>query len=207
MPCRIWPIVVLAIVLPLENLLAQNIGAPDTLGVPKLPAVQDSSTVSSGIPFERVIAGRTDTLVSSFSPRKSTSLAMGLSALLPGAGQVYNGSYWKVPVIVGLGIYFVSYWLDNNRRYLDNRDQYAASITATAPSGDKHLLAVREFYKDERDTFMWYFLILYFANIADAYVDASLYDFNVGDDLSVRLLPGWSPVAGINTQLQLRITF
>jgi hypothetical protein len=207
MPRRIWPITVLTIVLPLKPLLGQEAVALDTLGVPEVQRVKDSTTVTSSIPFERVIAGRTDTLASPFHPKKSTSLAMGLSALLPGAGQVYNESYWKVPVILGIGIYFVSYWLDNNRRYLDNRDKYAASLTPSNPSGDLHLLLAREFYKDERDTFMWYFLILYLVNIADAYVDASLYDFNVGNDLSVRFLPGWSPIAGVNTQLQLRITF
>jgi len=179
---------------------------PDTLGVPTPGAVSDSARALPGIPYQRVIAGRTDTLARSYHPAKSTSLARGLSAILPGAGQVYNESYWKVPIVLGLGIYFISNWLDNNRRYLDYRDQYAASRARTS-GGDSHLLAVREFYKDERDSFAWYFLILYFANIADAYVDASLYDFSVGDDLSIRMVPEWSPIAGMSTQLQIRITF
>jgi hypothetical protein len=207
MPRRIRPIIVLTILLPLKTLLAQEAVPTDTLVVPKVHGTHDSSAVTSDVPYQRVIAGRTDTLPSPLHPRKSTSLAMGLSAILPGAGQVYNESYWKVPVFIGLGIYFVSYWLDNNRRYLEYRDKYEASQTPSNPNGDPQFLTVREFYKDERDTFMWYFLILYLVNIADAYVDASLYDFNVGNDLSVRFIPGWSPVAGVNTQLQLRFTF
>ena len=113
---------------------------------------------------------------------------MLLSGILPGAGQFYNESYWKVPIVFGFGIYFASSWLDNNRRYQDFRDKYSASLLLSA-GGDPRLLAVREFYKEQRDSFTWYFLILYLINIADAYVDASLYDFNVGGDLSLRFLP------------------
>jgi hypothetical protein len=203
----IWLIVPISIVLPMQVLMAQDVVAPDTLGVQQPPAAVDSSRVSGGAPAERVIAGHADTLGFASRPTKSTSLAMGLSALLPGAGQFYNESYWKVPIVVGLGIYFISYWLDNNRRYLDYKDQYAASVVSSPPGGDARLLRVREFYKDQRDSFMWYFIVLYFANIADAYVDASLYSFNVGNDLSIRLMPGWAPMAGVTTELQFRITF
>ena len=57
---------------------------------------------------------------------------------------------------------------------------------------------MREFYKAQRDSFTWYFVLLYLINIADAYVDASLYDFNVGGDLSVRVLPpGAGPAVGL----------
>lgn len=204
---RIWTVILLFIVLPPGSLLAQGLITPDTLGIRQPPASGDSSEVRGGAPYERVIAGRTDSLALVSPPTKSASLAMGLSALLPGAGQFYNESYWKVPIVVGLGIYFISYWLDNNRRYLDYKDQYAASLSTSSPNGDLRLLRVREFYKDQRDSFLWYFIVLYFANIADAYVDASLYNFNVGNDLSIRVVPGWTPLAGVTTQLRFRITF
>ena len=124
-----------------------------------------------------------DTLSRPATPTKSPGIAMLLSTVVPGAGQVYNESYWKVPVIAGFGIYFVSQWIQNNRLADDYRDRYAQS-------GDSRDLTVRDFYKNQRDRFTWYFVILYLLNIADAYVDASLYDFNVSDDLSVRFLPG-----------------
>jgi len=113
---------------------------------------------------------------------------MLLSAVLPGAGQVYNTSYWKVPIIAGFGIYFTLQWLDQNRRYIESRDKYRESLSVD-PAGDSRELARRDFYRDQRDMFTWYMAILYFVNIADAYVDASLYDFNVGGDLSIRFVP------------------
>jgi len=129
-----------------------------------------------------------DTVAGVPPAKKNPGTAMLLSALLPGAGQVYNTSYWKVPIIVGLGIYFGSYYLDSQRRVEDYRQQYAASLLVT-PGGDPSLLALRDFYIGERDTFAWYFCILYFLNIVDAYVDASLYGFDVSPTLNMQGLP------------------
>ncbi len=172
----------------------------DTLAVPPRPVPADSAAVRQ-VPYDRVIEGKADTLAATYHPSRSTGLAMGLSALCPGAGQVYNGSYWKVPIVVGLGIYFVSNWLDNNRRYLDYKRQYSDNPLNIG------LLRSREFYHDQRDTFAWYFLILYLANIADAYVDASLYDFNVGSDLSIHMMPVRSGFPDGSLQMQFRMTF
>jgi hypothetical protein len=119
---------------------------------------------------------------------KSPGLALGLSALIPGAGQIYNESYWKVPIILGLGGYFLSEWIKNNDLARDYRDQYEASKTPGNPVGNTSLLSIRDFYKDQRDTFTWYLVILYVANLIDAYVDASLYDFTVSDDLALRIV-------------------
>ena len=160
--------------------------------------VPDSTSLAEPLPFT---TGRVDTLSREFHPTKSPGLAMLFSAILPGGGQAYNESYWKVPVVLGFGIYFASSWLHNNRLYRDYRDQYKASISPSIPGGDGRLLNIREFYREQRDTFSWYFAILYFINIADAYVDASLYDFNVGDDLSIRVMPE------SGTRLTLRVTF
>jgi len=153
-------------------------------------------------------ARHVDTLRHAARPRKSPGLAMLYSAVIPGGGQVYNQSYWKVPIIFGLGVYFASSWLDQNRRYHEYQEKYAESLTAVPPDPflSYQYLNAREFYKSQRDTFLWYFLILYAVNIADAYVDASLFDFDVGTDLSLRVLPGSQgpgyPVPGLTFQLR-----
>ncbi len=177
----------------------------DTVGVVPQPPGSDTTLASPGARPERVIAGRADTLPPVYHPSKSTTVAMVLSAILPGAGQAYNGSFWKVPIVVGLGAYFISNWIDNNKLYYQYRDLYAASIITSG--GNPQLLSVREFYKDERDSYAWYFLILYFANIVDAYVDASLYDFNVGGDLSLRVMPVQSGLPDRSPQVRLQLNF
>ncbi len=117
--------------------------------------------------------------------RKSPWLAVGLSAIAPGAGQFYNTNYWKVPVILGLGGYWIYEWTKLNNKYRDFRDQYNQSLITTPPDGNARLLSNRDFYRDERDKFAWYLGALYFLNVVDAYVGAHLYDFDVSPDLGL----------------------
>ncbi|MCI0706707.1 MAG: DUF5683 domain-containing protein [Ignavibacteriae bacterium] len=113
---------------------------------------------------------------------KSTTTAVLLSAVLPGAGQVYTERYWKIPIIWGFGVYFGGIWIKANRLYNDAADRYAASL-AGGGNGDGNARYARDFYRDERDRFVFYLAITYVLNLVDAYVGASLYDFDVSDDL------------------------
>ncbi|MBI3192996.1 MAG: hypothetical protein HYZ34_00855 [Ignavibacteriae bacterium] len=125
-----------------------------------------------------------------FQPKKSALLAVGLSAALPGAGQFYNETYWKVPVIWGLGGYWIYEWVKLNNSYQNYRTLYSTSVE-TSPPGNENYLRQRDFFRDERDKFAWYLGVLYFVNVIDAYVGANLYDFEVTPDLGSdgRVLP------------------
>jgi hypothetical protein len=116
---------------------------------------------------------------------KSGSLAMLLSALLPGAGQVYAHRYYTLPVWWGFGIYFGSIANNANNRYLDYRGKFSESVRLDTAkhTGDPYLLNARDFYRDQRDEFLLYLGLTYFLNIIDAYVGAVLYDFDVSDEL------------------------
>ncbi|MEO8210324.1 MAG: DUF5683 domain-containing protein [bacterium] len=123
-----------------------------------------------------------------FKMKKSPWRAVAYSAVLPGAGQFYNESYWKIPVIAGLGGYFVYELIKNNNKYLDYKEQYSSSQTSQNPSGNLQLQSLREFYRDQRDNFIIYSIILYLVNLIDAYVDAQLYDFDVSDKIKFGVL-------------------
>ncbi|MBI3189369.1 MAG: hypothetical protein HYZ33_01845 [Ignavibacteriales bacterium] len=118
-----------------------------------------------------------------FEQTKSSLLAVGLSMAIPGTGQIYNETYWKVPVIWGLGGYWVYEWVKMNDLYTDYRDKFSASITPTNTLGIETYRSQRDKYRDERDKFAWYLGALYFLNVVDAYVGANLYDFEVTPDL------------------------
>jgi hypothetical protein len=122
---------------------------------------------------------------------KSPWLAVGFSAAVPGLGQIYNRSYWKAPVIWGVGGYWVYEWIHLNNSYKDYQEKYKQSVTPSTPGGNGLYLADRDFYRNERDRFAWYLGALYLLNLVDAYVDASLYDFDVGPDLTAdgRVVP------------------
>jgi TM2 domain-containing membrane protein YozV len=117
-----------------------------------------------------------------FKMKKSPLVATLLSAVIPGAGQFYNRSYWKVPVIAGLVGYFGYEYFHYNNIYKGYRDQYVASQLQFPPEGDDNLKTLREFNRTQRDDFVWYFLIIYIINLADAYVDAHLFDFDVTEE-------------------------
>jgi hypothetical protein len=116
---------------------------------------------------------------------KSGSLAMLFSALLPGAGQVYAHRYYTIPFIWGLSAYFISVAIKANNQYMDYRGKFSESVRldTIAHSGDQNLLSARDFYHDQRDEYILYFGLTYFLNIIDAYVGATLYDFDVSDEL------------------------
>lgn len=117
-----------------------------------------------------------------FRMKKSPTVALLLSAVLPGAGQFYNQSYWKVPIIDGFIIYFGYEYFRNNNLYKDYGDLYASSQTPEDPNGDLNYKTLREFYRGQRNDFVWYFLIVYTINLIDAYVDAHLFDFDVSEE-------------------------
>ena len=115
---------------------------------------------------------------SGFVMQKSPTGAMLRSAILPGWGQFYNESYWKIPIIWGLSAWFIYNWSQQNDFYKFYRDGYNDSLIETS-NGNIQLKELRDFYKDQRDLFAIYLGLTYFLNLIDAYVDAHLFDFDV----------------------------
>jgi len=117
-----------------------------------------------------------------FVMQKSPWGAVLRSAILPGFGQFYNESYWKVPVVLGFIGYFVYVWNDQNNLYKKYRDLYTASLEDNVTGNPSDYLRIREFYKDQRNNFAIYIGLTYFLQLVDAYVDAQLFDFTVEED-------------------------
>jgi hypothetical protein len=122
-----------------------------------------------------------------FEMKKSPWRAVLLSAILPGLGQIYNESYWKLPIVAIVGGSLGYFFFYNNSKYLDYRDLYANSQTPYNPYGDDRYKRLRESYRDARDQNLLYFAMFYLVNLADAYVDAHLYDFNVSSKIKLGL--------------------
>jgi hypothetical protein len=123
--------------------------------------------------------------VSDERQKKSGNLAMLFSAILPGSGQLYAHRYYTIPLIYGFGYYFVSSAIKANNRYMEFRGKYSETVRLDTlyRTGDAYIKSVREFYHNQRDEFIFYLALTYFLNIIDAYVGATLYNFDVSDDL------------------------
>ena len=155
------------------------------------------------------------------NPKKATML----SAAIPGAGQIYNRDWWKVPFIyAGIGTigYFI-YW--NNDRYIAYNNAYLDFVDDD-PSTNRHIDLMdgveitneewfettvengREAYRRNRDLLIISMVGFYVLNVLEANVAAHLYDFDVSDDLSLQLRPtvGYDRYhASTNLGLALRI--
>jgi len=114
-----------------------------------------------------------------FVMQKSAWGAVLRSAVVPGWGQIYNGSYWKAPIVWGIGAWLVYNWVQNNNSYKLYKDQFL--IHPTNNTQDPNLL-YRNFYRDQRDLFTIYMAVTYLLQLVDAYVDAHLFDFTVQEN-------------------------
>ncbi len=127
-----------------------------------------------------------------------------LAALLPGAGQIYNRSWWKLPLVYGgVGAVFYAEYFYQTRytqfaEAIDivSKDQSKLHSTdlAPVPRQFNSLEALQGgggiiFYRGNRDLFLLYSGVAYGLQIVDALVDAHLKNFDVSDDLSLH----WEP--------------
>lgn len=145
--------------------------------------------------------------------KKATTLA----CIFPGAGQIYNKSYWKVPFVVG-GFASMIYCIDwNNRGYQRYKKAYNLLSAYEAhpedfpdgPTDEFHgrysasfILNLRNNFRRNRDLCIIVTGALYILQIVDAHVDAHLKDYDISDDLSINLEPSvdytYVPSAGGN---------
>ncbi|MBD2724034.1 DUF5683 domain-containing protein [Hymenobacter armeniacus] len=132
-----------------------------------------------------------------------------LATILPGAGQIYNRRWWKLPVVYGALGGVVGAEIFWQRRFTEFSDAYDL-VTAnpkligsqslsprarlyTRPDGIKSALV---YYRGNRDIFYLYIGLAYGLQIVDALVDAHLKDFDVSDDLAVHWQPTLLQVPG-----------
>jgi len=123
------------------------------------------------------------------NPRKATIL----SAILPGAGQVYNGKAWKVPILYAgfmTDIYFMNF---NNKRYETFREAlfaFDAGEVNQFPSLNRNSLVRNvDYWRQNRDMTILLLLGIYALNLIDANVDAHLSGFDISDDLALKIEP------------------
>jgi len=135
--------------------------------------------------------------------------AMWLAIILPGAGQIYNRKYWKLPIVYGgfIGCAYAMRWnnqmyLDYSQAYLDimdddpNTASYEQFLHLGTTINSSNIERYKEVFKSRKDRYRrWrdlsFFCMIgvYALSIIDAYVDASLSTFDISDDLSLHVEP------------------
>lgn len=190
---------------------AQGRGADDT--------VSDPDTIVSSTPVDTArlrqlsdsllaqpIAKAQQQVQKAFVPKPTK--ALWLSLVLPGAGQIYNRKYWKLPIIYGgfLGCAYALTWnqmmyRDYSQAYLDIMDDDPNTksyldmlpprydITGREDQFKKIFKRKKDFYRRYRDLSSFCFIGVYLLSVVDAYVDAQLSEFDISPDLSMKVEP------------------
>jgi len=134
--------------------------------------------------------------------------ALWLSLVLPGAGQIYNRKYWKLPIIYGgfLGCAYALMWnqqmyRDYSQAYLDIMDDDPDThsyldmlpprydITGREEQFQNLFKRKKDYYRRYRDLSAFCFIGVYLISVIDAYVDAQLSVFDITPDLTMRVEP------------------
>lgn len=186
----------------------QAMAQKDSLAVESL-SLEDSITIDSAS-LSKALAPKAQRKKRNWATwRPDTKRAMWLALVLPGAGQIYNRKYWKLPIIYGgfVGCAYAMSW--NNQMYHDYSQAYldimdddpntqsynqflhlGAQIDASNIERYKEIFRKRkDRYRRWRDMSMFVMIGVYAFSVIDAYVDASLSEFDISDDLSIRVEP------------------
>jgi hypothetical protein len=116
------------------------------------------------------------------------------SLILPGGGQFYNKRYWKIPLVYGAlgGVGYLYY--NANQTYQIRKKEYLNSFDTPQESLN---FAYYQDARKSREQALFAVIGVYLFNVFDAYIDRHLIDFDMSEDLSLRVRPypdGLSPV-------------
>ncbi len=140
--------------------------------------------------------------------------ALWLAMVLPGAGQIYNRKFWKLPIIYGgfMGCIYALTWnnmmyKDYSQAYLDLMDDDPGTASynkflhlgkqiqtkADEERYKKIFKSRKDKYRRWRDMSFFVMLGVYAFSVIDAYVDAELSQFDISKDLSLTVEPAVMP--------------
>jgi hypothetical protein len=138
--------------------------------------------------------------------------AVLLSAALPGAGQVYNKRWWKLPIVYGAfggltyAIIFNTQQYDRlQTAYLLALDGEEHEFTGTSIDSPNALRTLRDQFDKNRQLSYIGIFFAYVLTGVDAFVDAHLRRFDINDDLSLRATPRFNFQGNI-TEMGIGIT-
>ncbi|MBB6611903.1 hypothetical protein H7F15_12700 [Pontibacter sp. Tf4] len=136
------------------------------------------------------------------------------SAVVPGMGQAYNKAYWKMPIVYATGAVLAYFWIDNHTKYKDFEQALLIRLDGDSTTVDKfvnegyysesrsngtaNLKRAKDYYRRNRDLTILLSVAAYGLQIAEAYVHAHMKEFDISDNLALKVQP---KVMSVPTQL------
>ena len=150
--------------------------------------------------------------------RPDVKKALWMAIVIPGGGQIYNRKYWKLPIVYGglVGCIYAMRWNgqmydDYSKAYTDIMDDdpetksYEKFLHLGAAITDDNLEHYKTLFKNRKDRYrrwrdmsLFCMIGVYGLSIIDAYVDASLSQFDISDNLSMKVTPAFIDASGKN---------
>lgn len=182
-----------------DSITLQNSNALKALSAPIDTAKIAQQTDSSSVPAPMIPNKR-------FIP--DSQKATWFAIVFPGGGQIYNRKYWKLPIFYGgfVGCAYAFNW--NSKMYNDYKQAYidimdddpnTKSYENYIPPGydisrektqyQERFKKRKDIFRRQRDLSIFAFIGVYVLSIIDAYVDAELSDFDISNDLGIRIEP------------------
>ena len=188
---------------PRDSLVADSLARKNRQAAEELTAPVDTAQ----------LALKTDSLQREISqPKKrfipNSNRATWLALVFPGAGQIYNRKYWKLPIVYGgfVGCAYALNW--NNKMYKDYSQAYLdimdddpntksyedflplnSSISGQEERFKEIFRKRKDIYRRQRDLSIFAFIGVYLLSVIDAYVDAELSDFDISKDIGLKVEP------------------
>ena len=146
--------------------------------------------------------------------KRNPTKAFIYSAVIPGLGQAYNRKYWKIPIVysaLGSVAFFFNYNNKLYKKYVTGLSELLdTSLQITIFTDNPDVTTITQ-YKDNfrrnRDLSALIFLAVYVLNFIDATVDAHLSDFDISDDLSLKIRPEVLPIYTQKNNKTIGLTF
>lgn len=160
------------------------------LALTKIQAQEQDSTVAAmnNAALPEVVAEK-------WMPNPGKALRLGL--VLPGAGQIYDRRWWKLPLVYGAYggiIYAIDYnqgFLNRFKTAFDAEVQNPSEVHEFTPLGlsSTELKAFRDKFDKQLQLSYIGLLLVHGLVSMEAFVDAHLQSFDISDDLSLQLKP------------------
>jgi hypothetical protein len=171
--------------------------------------------------FGQVNPSSTDSTIATSIKHHVPKIATQRSAILPGWGQAYNKQYWKIPLVYGVLAIPAATYQYNADLYTKAKFAYEAKFKAA--NGDNSdiakidptlknlslasLQSYRNIFRKDRDYSIMWFILGWGLNVLDATVSGHLKEFDINNDLSLKIQPSYQPQfrqAGLSLQLHFK---
>ncbi len=203
-PIYIVNIYVRIIILILGILLSGGLSAQKTI-----PSIMRQDTTVNRPQVKKI------KIKDDFIPNPKKALIYSL--VLPGAGQIYNRKYWKLPLVYSAYGGLIYAFDFNGRQFKKYKRAYQFRLDENTEEADKlvnprvstaAIKQVRDGARKNLELTYMAAIVVHALNGIEAFVDAHLRNFDVSEDLSLSIRPTFeSSGLGVQSGVGLFLTF